>query len=430
MLPSFAEKSEGSFYRGYQLSTYQHKMLLHLLREEDPEYTVIPDWQNLFIVTLLYAQMLTAKYKTVVVYSKWSIADVMNVLQDVPDFYELYTEVIQQSVQLVRAEYGSELKGRIETEYAVGMGTDSVLTVNYSRENTIQPQLTLTLKVAFTDFTKIHPSYVEEQIHSVWAIDQSPGYKMTDEAFYVDRPVGKKTLLKHKYFAIDAAFENTYALYALLARSGDGEKMFRNYFTYPTDYGPGGYSEGMYLWPLKFYLELPTWLSLRSGRSERITEGLSYLEAVLLTHEIRLPKSDDERVRRYAKAACDKFALEVVSYHDYLTYRLPGNQNKRYWALIDPSKELCDTLVLSDNLGRISAKEEERLKLLERIREGEERLREMKWKLERAVREPRSRETYTVAELKSIAKDGGVNIKGLKTKADIAKEILKNSNFP
>lgn len=432
MLRRLTEEADTSVYEDYYLSPYQHKMLMHLLWEENPMYIVIPDWQNLFIITLLYAQMKTAKYKKVVVYSKWPLEDVMDVLRDVPDFYELYEEVIQHSVRLVFAEY-SRLKEEPENDYSIGMGTSNKLKYggdfNENRryvEKTFEPNLVLGLKGDIGGFSKIYPAYVKEQIHPVWVITDYQRYKMTEKPLYVSKPIGKKTLLEYNYFVIDSSEENVYALYSLLARSGDGQKMMKNYFSYPTDYGSGsGQNPGNYLLPFKFYLELPAWLPLKGTISAKLGKGLTYLELILLTHEIDLPKKDSKLIVDNVRKTCGKFDLEL--HYQYHTYRVPGKSQIIYWALMDPTAELCDTLVVSDNLKRISAEEEERLRLAELEKEERDRLETIKRRLQRSVYEPLSKAGYTVKEMKLLAVERNIDVKGLIKKADIAKRILEKS---
>lgn len=391
----------GSFYRGYNLSPYQYQMLFHLLEEDVPSYTVIPDWQNLFIITLLYAHMSTPKHKKVVVYSAWPLKDVLSVLQDVPDFYELYEEVIADSLQIVHVEFGRQLKNRVHADYHLGMGTAKEIRVG--AQNFV-PDLSLTLKQEFTDFAKIHPAYVEEQTHPVWVINDEVSYQITEERFNVDKPIGKRTLHKYRYFDIDGTYENNYALYSLLARSGDGQKMMKNYFSYPVDYGWEGYSKGNYLLPLKFYLELPSWLRLGKDLPVSIDQELSYLELILSTHSIDAPRNDEARIREYAIRTCGRFQ-----------HQLPAMNSS--WVLIDPTKGLCDTVVVSDRLGGISVEAEKSLRdaqLAQKIRRN----------LERSINEPLSRTTYTIDELRTMARERGVDLKRLKTKADIARAIL------
>lgn len=391
MSQTLREKEGRYFYKDYALSNYQYEMLTHLLTEESPSFTVIPDWENLFVVTLLYAQAMTAnatlpgkKDQKVVIYSRWPVEDIENVIRDVPEFYELYQNVIVNSVLIIHVQYGRLEEAR--DGYSIGMGTSDQIRLGASRydkktkthkQKMLRPRLVLTCKTKFADFTRIHPAYVQEQMHPVWVTIGAQNYVMTEKPFHVSKPIGKNTLLECNYFTIDDAFENVYALYSLLARCGDGQKMLQNYVTYPTDYGPGGYNEGHYLLPYKFYLELPAWIPLLNQSIKRISPGLSCLELMLLTHQINLPtvtdtsltfnvcytrvegiknafyrKSESKRIEEYALESCGKFDLQL-GYESSLIYRVSNDQEINYWAWINPASSLGDTLLVSDNLARI-----------------------------------------------------------------------------
>ena len=433
MLSTSFQKSEGSFYREYRLSPYQHAMLMHLLSEEKPKYTVIPDWENLFIITLLYAQMLSAKHKKAVVYSAWPLDQVEDVLRDVPDFYRLYKEVIRKSVALISA--ANPLDEKPGAQYSIGMGTQNKIQVGrgfYNEKNRYQiDRYALDFKLGLArevdSFPYVHPTYVHEQVHPVWIITKPPSYDTKEEAFEVRKPLGRETLRRYKYFVSDFIVGGAYALYSSLARLGGGEKMLCNYSTFPNDYGPPGLRLGYYFLPYKFYLELPDWIQIKRYSFLFLDKGLTYLEFILLLFDAGLTYKDEARVRDYALETCGKFQLEALiplTHHKDLIYSLPVSSKVNYWVFIDPSKTLCDTVEVSENLNRISPQEEERRRQLALAKKEEERLKEVQRRLERSLYEPKSKAGLTIPELRLLAAEHGVDLKGLKTKPDIARAIL------
>lgn len=425
MLNTSFRQSEGSFYRGYHLTSYQHQMLMHLLEEEKPQYTVIPDWENLFIITLLFAEMMTAKHEKVVVYSNWYIKHVENVLHDVPDFYQLYEEVIRQSVEVRMTELSSVEE--MKENYSISMGSGTVLdyTVDHPtrRGRYYRKQYTfdfaLNLAAGASSFPYVHPEYANEQIYSVWVTNKQPPYQTSETPFSVQMPLGRNTIAAHRYFT---TYKDPYPLYASLARFGPGEKMLCNYGV-PSidDYDRTPY-DGRYLVPYNFYLKLPSWLSLGGTKGNEVVPGLSYLKYILLASGTALPLQEDTRVRNHALKTCGKFKLETKKSEqgDKLTYVLSEQRHAFHWVLLEPSKKLCDTLKVSGDLDQLSNEEVERRRLLLE----EEAIRK---KLRVSYFEPRSKDGFTIPELRLLAGERGVDLKGLKNKGEIARALLKSA---
>lgn len=191
---------------------------------------------------------------------------------------------------------------------------------------------------------------------------------MTEKSLFVRKPLPRSVIQKQRYFVIDRAWESSYALYATLTRLGDGEKMLLNYFSHPTDSGSGaGYNPGDYFLPLRFYLQIPSWLRLKNFQSADLSTGLTYFELMLLSHYFDLPKSKHENIHDYVEKTCGRFSLKLA-HHPWLSYKAPRSDGTRYWAYIDPRLKLCDLLQVSHNLARISPEEEERLRRRKGIR--------------------------------------------------------------
>src|SRR5438045_990296 len=75
-LMTFSSEDTGnvtSFYNGYQLSSYQHKMLVHLIAKgTEAAYTCIPDHYNLTLISLLYITELS-KSGSVAIFCTYSL---------------------------------------------------------------------------------------------------------------------------------------------------------------------------------------------------------------------------------------------------------------------------------------------------------------------------------------------------------------------
>lgn len=283
--------SKTAFYEGYQLTAYQNAMLKHLVNNgANSMYTVIPDWENLFLITLLYGYEMS-KTQKVVIFSAWPQETILSILGEVDDFYDLYARKIQHAVRIVPVEYGTYIKTEtIETGFALGLNTAQKLYLDWEKKKEQHVDVRLRLLTGTEDYYHIHPSYVEEQTQDVWVTNSSPGYDLKEERMYVRDAIPRSVLKRHTIFSVDAAFVNAYALYCLLARSGDGNKMLINYWSYPTDYGPNGVNPGCYFLPLKFFLQLPEWMRLKSSTSDILSVGLNYLEILLLEFRLDLAK--------------------------------------------------------------------------------------------------------------------------------------------
>lgn len=417
MLSATFRQTQGSFYHGYRLTPYQHQVLMHLLTEEKPQYTVIPDWENLFIVTLLYAEMMTAIHKKVVVYSKWYPKDVEDVLRDVPDFYQLYKEVISQLVEL-RATGLSSVR-EMQDHYAISMGSGTELdyTVDHPtrRDRYYRRQYTfdfaLNLVADASSFPYVHPEYANEQIYPVWVTVRKPSYQTNEQPLEVRKPLSRSAITAQQYFGISRQ-ENPYALYASLARLGPGDKMMYNYdFSIAGDFGYNNH-KGKYFVPYNLYLKLPRWFALGGRGAQQIAPNLSYLEYALLTSKTNLSTEEDKRVRDYALETCGDFSLETKE----SGYVLPEKNDTLYWVRVDPNANPCDFLEVSSEHGQISPEEEEKRRLLLE----EEKIKKKLWI---SYTQPRSKEGFTLPELRLLAQERGISLKGLKNKNEITEAI-------
>lgn len=398
--PLLQLQNEGktAFYEGYQLTAYQKEMFNHLLTH-GPEsvYTVIPDWENLFIITLLYTYELS-KTQKVTLTSAWSEEEIVNVLNEVEDFYELYVQKIKSVITIVP-----------------GQAKEFILILSK------KAQLRLHLLRDVGDYYKIHPAYIEEQVYDVWMTNNRPSYELKEQPLVVTAPLPKSELKLHTVFEVNWADANPYALYCLLARSGGGDKMLINRI-HQQNVASNSYtsSSGVYFYPLKFILQLPSWLHLQDTRSGLLKDGLNYLEVILLSFRLKvlhsspnakisyreLDAKDKDRLREWAIEHCGSFELQESKDWGFVA---KGKTEDRVWLFLNPQKDICDDAFIMTNLGRISAEQEA--------------LKKMRKTLEYTVRYPQSRD-YTLAQLKTIAQDRGVNIRGMTKKADIAQAIL------
>lgn len=147
-----------------------------------------------------------------------------------------------------------------------------------------------------------------------------------------------------------------------------------------------------------------------------VTEaGRNYAELLLLTHHLKYDA--DKPIQRWLTNTCSESNLKLSTLQG-IYYTDHKDHIYAPWIYMNPDAQICDLPLIEEKLNAVS--EERELEILK-----EEFNKQRKRRLEETVRIERGgTNTYTIAELKNLAKEESINIRGLTRRKDIAQRIL------
>lgn len=405
--------SQTSFIGKYHLTTYHTKMISHLMASDTPTYVCIPDTWNLCVIALIYAYVsekpiAISKLMRTVIAGNWQ--DVLRKIDHIPHLTDNDTSVWNSKLPTIK------------------VGDVTLYTGHPALNN---------------NKDAIHPSYADEQVHKVWQstdyiyADAMPKGKILRD---ITEPISLQTIKKYDIFILHDIPELAYDIFSQMSQHFP-EKMLIVTGTNPMDYDTGLHT-GVLSLPFKFFLE-EDWIPLGSVNSYSSRMHLSYAEILIKQHYLlKNEKNVEDKISvlySWLDSLVGDTPIRVVEgelnlaqerqrsddnsvrpLYMRIGYRdVSEDRNKRYadyddkWALIDPQANIADVPVKSaGGRGFKTPEDVARELLLETLR--------------RSIESNSRKGTYTVAELKAIAKEHSVKLTSKDTKKIIAAKILSS----
>lgn len=164
----------------YAPSPYQMSALANV-----DELNIIPDWYNLFVVSLLHSHEKIKEEETVTFYSTWSEAEILRVIRESPLFTEFYLAEIKDKILFKKLDYSLLTDPVPDKNYTIMIGRRASVGRRRGQPELKSADCCFDLVRDIGDYAKVDSSYHKEQLHPVWVRNKTASYPVNTTPFRV-----------------------------------------------------------------------------------------------------------------------------------------------------------------------------------------------------------------------------------------------------